>query len=87
MIGHADSGKSTLCSQLLFMCLAIDDEKLQKTEQEASEASQGSNLKYAWLVDESKNERDKGITRDVKVRNFLADGRNYTIIDTPRQIG
>ena len=42
-----------------------------------------SNFKYAWLVDELKNERDRGITLDVKVRNFTADGRNYTIIDTP----
>lgn len=66
MIGHVDSGKSTLLGNLIWKCQAIDKKKLEAV---AIEAEQGGNsqLKYAWILDKLKAERERGCTIDISL--------------------
>jgi elongation factor 1-alpha len=56
VIGHVDSGKSTSAGHLIYKCLGIDKNTIEKYEKEAAEAGRGS-FKYAWIMDKLKSER------------------------------
>merc|ERR1739847_138197 len=82
VIGHVDSGKSTSTGHMIYKCGGIDKRLIEKYEKEAQETGKGS-FKYAWVLDELKAERERGITIDIQLMKFETEKYYVTIIDAP----
>ncbi|CAM0901728.1 unnamed protein product [Alopecurus aequalis] len=82
IVGHVDSGKSTLCGRLLHALGRISKNQMHKNEKESKEKGKGS-FAYAWAMGESADERARGITMTVGVAYF--DTKNYQVVllDSP----
>merc|ERR1712224_737461 len=82
VIGHVDSGKSTSTGHMIYKCGGIDKRTIEKFEKEAQEMGKGS-FKYAWVLDKLKAERERGITIDIQLMNFVTKKYYVTVIDAP----
>jgi len=82
VIGHVDSGKSTTTGHLIYKLGGIDKRTIEKYEKEAQEMGKGS-FKYAWVLDNLKAERERGITIDIALWRFETPKFAYTVIDAP----
>ncbi|KAJ4707683.1 putative Elongation factor 1-alpha [Melia azedarach] len=82
IVGHVDAGKSTLSGRLLYLLGRISKKQMHKYEKEAKLQGKGS-FAYAWAMDESSEERERGITMTVAVAFF--DSKNYhvVVLDSP----
>ncbi len=81
-IGHVDSGKSTICGQMLIQSGQVNEMEIQKLKQEAEAQGRGG-WWAAYLMDLNEEEREKGITVDVGRAYFETDIRRFTILDCP----
>lgn len=82
VIGHVDAGKSTTTGHLIYKCGGIDKRTIEKFEKEAAELGKSS-FKYAWVLDNLKAERERGITIDIALWKFETPKYHYTVIDAP----
>lgn len=82
VIGHANSGKSTTTGHLIFKCGGVDKKTIDKYEKEATDQGKPS-LKYAWVLDNLKAEREKGMTIDISLWRFESPNYDFTVIDAP----
>jgi len=82
VIGHVDAGKSTTTGHLIYELGGIEKRILEKYEKEANEKGKGS-FKYAWVLDNLKAERERGITINITLNKFETDKYFCTIIDAP----
>lgn len=69
VIGHVDAGKSTLMGHLLCDTGYISQRVMHKNEQESKKLGKQSFM-YAWVLDETGEERERGITMDVGSSRF-----------------
>ena len=79
--GKVHSGKSTM-GDLNYKCGGIDERTIEKFEKESAQLGKGS-FKYAWVLDNLKAERERGITTDISLWKFETRKYYFTIIDTP----
>ena len=82
IIGHVDAGKSTTTGHLIYKCGGIDKRTIEKYEKEAAEMGKSS-FKYAWVLDNLKAERERGITIDIALWKFESPKYAFTVIDAP----
>jgi len=82
VIGHVDAGKSTTTGHLIYKCGGIDKRTIEKYEKEAADLGKGS-FKYAWVLDNLKAERERGITIDIALWKFESPKYSFTVIDAP----
>mmetsp|Transcript_435 Transcript_435/g.828 ORF Transcript_435/g.828 Transcript_435/m.828 type:complete len:251 (-) Transcript_435:802-1554(-) len=82
VIGHIDAGKSTTTGHLIYKCGGIDKKTIDKYEKESADLGK-STFKYAWVLDNLKAERERGITIDISLWKFETPKYDYTIIDSP----
>jgi elongation factor 1-alpha len=82
VIGHVDAGKSTTTGHLIYKCGGIDKRTIEKYEKEAAEMGKSS-FKYAWVLDNLKAERERGITIDIALWKFETPKFAFTVIDAP----
>jgi len=82
VIGHVDAGKSTTTGHLIYELGGIDKRELAKLEQKAKEAGKAS-FKYAYVMDNLKAERERGITIDISLWKFSTEKYDFTVIDAP----
>jgi|EP00339_Tiarina_fusa_P000136 elongation factor 1-alpha len=82
VIGHVDAGKSTTTGHLIYKCGGIDKRTIEKFEKEAAELGKQS-FKYAWVLDNLKAERERGITIDIALWKFESPKFSFTVIDAP----
>jgi len=82
VIGHVDAGKSTTTGHLIYKCGGIDKRTIDKFEKEAAELGKSS-FKYAWVLDNLKAERERGITIDIALWKFESPKYFFTVIDAP----
>jgi peptide chain release factor subunit 3 len=82
IIGHVDSGKSTICGNMLVLSGKVDEDELRKYEQEAKEKGRESWI-WAYVMDINSEERDKGKTVEVGKAQFDLPNKRYTILDCP----
>jgi len=75
-------GKSTTTGHLIYKCGGIDKRTIEKYEKEAAELGKGS-FKYAWVLDNLKAERERGITIDIALWKFESPTYSFTVIDAP----
>ena len=81
-VGHVDHGKSTTVGRLLLDSGHIEEHVIVKNEKLAAEAGKaGFGLTY--VIDDLKEERERGITIDVAHKEFFTPKYYWTIIDAP----
>lgn len=81
-IGHVDSGKSTICGNILMRSGRVDPAELRKYEQEAKENNRESWF-MAYILDIDDSERQKGKTVEVGRATFELPSKRFTILDAP----
>ena len=82
IIGHVDHGKSTTMGHLLYLAGSIDDRTIKAFEEEAARLGKGT-FKFAWVLDSLKEERERGLTIDLRFLKFETPNYFFTIIDAP----
>ena len=82
VIGHVDHGKSTTMGHLLYLAGAIDERTVRQYEEEAARLGKET-FKYAWVLDSLKEERERGLTIDLRFLKFETPHFFFTIIDAP----
>ncbi|KAI3642897.1 hypothetical protein MP228_012452 [Amoeboaphelidium protococcarum] len=82
IIGHVDAGKSTLMGHLLYLLGEVDAKTMHKYERDSHKIGKGS-FKYAWVMDEGSEERERGVTIDVAYQRLETDDRVFTLLDAP----
>ena len=81
-IGHVDHGKSTTVGRLLFDSGAVDEQAMRKLKEKAEELGKGG-FEFAFVMDNLKEERERGVTIDLAHKQFQTDKYDFTIIDAP----
>ncbi len=81
-IGHVDHGKSTTVGRLLYDGGALSEQEYRKLEEDAKSRGKGTFV-FAYVMDNLKEERERGITIDVSYKRFDAKNHQFTIIDAP----
>ncbi|MDA4116820.1 MAG: translation elongation factor EF-1 subunit alpha [Thaumarchaeota archaeon] len=81
--GHVDHGKSTSMGHFLFDLGAVDDRTIQEYAKESEKTGAGDSFKYAWVLDQLKDERERGVTIDLAFQKFETQKYFYTLIDAP----
>ncbi len=81
-IGHVDHGKSTTVGRLLFDSGNIDEVTMRKLREEAEKLGK-KGFEFAFVMDNLKEERERGVTIDLSHRRFDSDKYYFTIIDAP----
>ena len=81
-IGHVDAGKSTISGHIMYLTGGLDQRTLDKYEREAKANSRES-WKYAWAMDTTEQERDRGKTVEVGRASFSTGSKRFTILDAP----
>lgn len=69
VIGHVDAGKSTMMGHLLYDLGNVSQRVMHKYEQESKKIGKQSFM-YAWVLDETGEERTRGITMDCGYQRF-----------------
>ncbi|XP_017157784.1 HBS1-like protein isoform X1 [Poecilia reticulata] len=82
VIGHVDAGKSTLMGHMLYLLGNVNKRTMHKYEQESRKAGKAS-FAYAWVLDETGEERDRGVTMDVGMTKFETNSKVVTLMDAP----
>ncbi|MBP5083015.1 MAG: translation elongation factor EF-1 subunit alpha [Methanomicrobium sp.] len=82
VIGHIDHGKSTTVGRLLFETGAVPAHIIENYRKEAAEKGKAS-FEFAWVMDNLKEERERGITIDIAHKRFDTDKYYFTVVDCP----
>lgn len=72
--GHVDAGKSTLLGHMLLLLEEVPASPLVRA---------GSSCQYAWILDQSEEERRRGVTIDSGTFSFQTDHRRIHVLDAP----
>ena len=83
-VGHVDHGKSTTVGRLLYESGAITDRDIQRYK-ELTQQYNRPTFEFAFVMDELKEERERGITIDIAHKEFSTDKYYFTTIDAPGQ--
>jgi elongation factor 1-alpha len=81
-VGHVDHGKSTTVGRLLFDAGTVDEQTLRKLKEEAERLGKGG-FEFAFVMDQLKEERERGVTIDLSHKKFTTPKYDFTIIDAP----
>ncbi len=82
IMGHVDHGKSTTTGHMLYLAGAIDDRTIKAFEEEARKMGKET-FKFAWVLDNLKEERERGLTIDLRFLKFETKKYYFTVIDAP----
>src|SRR6266850_1415587 len=81
-IGHVDHGKSTTVGRILYDTGNIDAHELENLKKLAESMGKAT-FEFAFVMDQVKEERERGLTIDVAHKRFDTDKYYFTIIDAP----
>jgi elongation factor 1-alpha len=82
IMGHVDHGKSTTTGHMLYLAGAVDERTIKAYEEEAKKMGKET-FKYAWVLDNLKEERERGLTIDLRFLKFETKKYYFTVIDAP----
>jgi len=82
IIGHVDHGKSTTVGRLLYDTKNIDEQAMRKLKDKAKELGKAG-FEFAFVMDNLKEEQERGVTIDLAHKKFETDKYYFTIIDAP----
>ena len=81
-IGHVDHGKSTTVGRLLYDTGNVSEQEMRKLKDKAKELGK-SGFEFAFVMDNLKEERERGVTIDLAHKRFESPKYYFTIIDAP----
>ncbi len=81
-IGHVDHGKSTTVGRLFFDSGNVDEQTMRKLKQKAEELGK-KGFEFAFVMDNLKEEQERGVTIDLAHKRFDTPKYYFTIIDAP----
>ena len=81
-IGHVDHGKSTTVGRLLYDSGNVNEQSMRKLKEKAKELGK-SGFEFAFVMDNLKEERERGLTIDLAHKRFETPKYYFTIIDAP----
>ena len=81
-IGHVDHGKSTTVGRLLYDSKNIDEQAMRKLKDKAKELGKVG-FEFAFIMDNLKEEQERGVTIDLAHKRFDTPKYYFTIIDAP----
>ena len=81
-IGHVDHGKSTTVGRLLYDTKNIDEQTMRKLKERAQQLGK-SGFEFAFVMDNLKEEQERGLTIDLAHKKFVTPKYYFTIIDAP----
>ncbi|MEM3699454.1 MAG: translation elongation factor EF-1 subunit alpha [Candidatus Bathyarchaeia archaeon] len=82
IMGHVDHGKSTTTGHMLYLAGVVDDRTIKAYEEEARKLGKET-FKFAWILDNLKEERERGLTIDLRFLKFETKKYYFTVIDAP----
>lgn len=82
VVGHVDSGKSTMTGRLLLDLGEVDQRTIDKYRKEAEKEGKSS-FALAWVLDTRTEERSRGVTIDIATKSFETESTLFTIVDSP----
>lgn len=80
--GHVDAGKSTLIGHILYLLDYVDEKTMNKFRQQSNRLGKGS-FAFAWILDETEDERSRGVTMDLAHASFETKTRHFNVLDAP----
>ncbi len=81
-IGHVDHGKSTTVGRMLYDSGNINEQALRKLKERAENLGK-KGFEFAFVMDNLKEEQERGVTIDLAHKKFETGKYYYTIIDAP----
>jgi len=81
-IGHIDHGKSTTVGRLMYDSGNLSEQDYRKLQAIAEEKGKAT-FSFAYMMDVTKEERERGITIDVNYKKLETKKNYFTIIDAP----
>ena len=81
-VGHVDHGKSTSVGRLMFDSGNVSEQQMRKLKEKAQELGK-SGFEFAFVMDNLKEEQERGVTIDLAHKKFISQKYEYTIIDAP----
>ena len=81
-IGHVDAGKSTTVGRLMYDSGILSEQDLRKLKERAQSLGKAG-FEFAFVMDNLKEEQERGVTIDLSHRKFVTSKYEFTIIDAP----
>ncbi len=81
-VGHVDHGKSTCVGRLMYDSGVIPEQDMRKLKETAQQLGKVG-FEFAFVMDNLKEERERGVTIDLSHKKFETKKYEYTIIDAP----
>ena len=81
-VGHVDHGKSTAVGRLFFDSGAVTEQEMKKFKEEAAKHGKAG-FEFAYVMDNLKEERERGVTINLSYRKLITKNYEITIIDAP----
>jgi len=81
-VGHVDAGKSTIVGRTMFDKGVVSQEAMNKLKAEAEKHGKVG-FEFAYIMDNIKEERERGVTIDLAYKKLVTDKFEVTIIDAP----
>lgn len=81
-VGHVDQGKSTTVGRVFYDGGAVSEQVMKKFREEAEKhGKQG--FEFAYVMDNLKEERERGVTINLSYKKLMTQNYEVTIIDAP----
>ena len=81
-IGHVDHGKSTTVGRVMFDTGNVDEAAMRKLKEKAAQLGKAG-FEFAYVMDNLKEEQERGVTIDLNHKRLESDKFDFTIIDAP----
>lgn len=81
-VGHVDAGKSTCVGRMMFDGGAVSEQEMAKLKAEAQKYGKAG-FEFAYVMDNIKEERERGVTIDLSYKKLMTQKYEITIIDAP----
>jgi elongation factor 1-alpha len=81
-VGHVDAGKSTCVGRMMFDGGAVSEQQMAKLKEEAAKHGKAG-FEFAYIMDNIKEERERGVTIDLSYKKLMTQKYQITIIDAP----
>jgi elongation factor 1-alpha len=81
-VGHVDAGKSTCVGRMMFDGGAVPEQEMKKLKEEAEKYGKAG-FEFAYVMDNIKEERERGVTIDLSYKKLQTEKYEITIIDAP----